>query len=415
MSDAIKGHQEKSLNDLLDNVLTWNIFAQLNGTEVAKPYIQGRPGGGKTASLINMCEKYGWNLFHLHLPLIPIEDISGLPQFEAMEVNGEMVQGTRWTFPEILSEIYKLTNETFKDPKDNNKVKPKPCIVFLDDMHLASPSHLALGFELFSEKKLRTYTIPDNVAFVLAGNASQKAGTKSQNSAITNRLALYPIHTDFEHWKFSYAIPNAVNDKIIAFLSKETYKRFFHEDEVVNKAWGSPRSWTYLSNLLNLMENGTGGEVNPTELAYIANAHVSSSGASEFVAFYSIYSKTQMDKVFDGLKAVKAPESDMDKYIYMIAAGNEYVNRSKKDSIQKDRLKKNKLIEKLCEIACAIGDNNSEIAISGVKSILDTEQALNTNSKTTSYIDFARTLKMMKSSISAKLSRDIRKIAGAGV
>ena len=60
--------------------------------------------------------------------------------------------------------------------------------------------------------------------------------------------------------------------------------------------------------------------------------------------------------------------------------------------------------------------NRSSAIITELISILDTEQALNTkNSKTTSYIDFARTLKMMKSSISAKLSKDIRKIAGAGV
>jgi hypothetical protein len=411
MSNEIKGHQEKPLHELLDTILSWNVFLQLKGTEVAKPYIQGRPGGGKTASMISMCAKYGWNLFHLHLPLIPIEDISGLPQFEKIMVNGEMVEGTRWTFPEMLSEIYKLTSEVIKDPKSGKEV-PKPCIVFLDDMHLASPSHLALGFELFSERKLRTYKIPDNVAFVLAGNASTKAGTKTQNSAVTNRLALYPVHTSYDHWKTEYAYPNGINDKIMSFLSRDTYKQFFHEDEVVNKAWGSPRSWTYLSNLLNEMENASSnGEVDQSILSYITNAHVSGSASSQFVSFYHIYSKTQMDKIYDGIKSVKCPEDELDKYIYMIAAGNEFVNRNLKE---KDRNKKTKIMEKLCEITCAISKHNSEIAISGIKSLMDMERAIagKDNAKT-SYIEIARTLKVMGSNISGRVSADIRKIAAS--
>jgi hypothetical protein len=402
-------HQEKPLHEILGSILSWNIYAQLKGTEVAKPYIQGRPGGGKTASLVAMCKQYNWNLFHLHLPLIPIEDISGLPQFEKIMVNGEMVEGTRWTFPEMLSEIYKLTGESYTNKQ--GKVEPKPCIVFLDDMHLASPSHLALGFELFSERKLRTYKIPDNVAFVLAGNASTGAGTKTQNSAITNRLSLFPIHTSFDHWKQEFAYPNGVNDKIVSFLSRETYQRWFHEDEVVNKAWGSPRSWTYLSNMLNMIEDANGGEVEQSTLSYLANAHVSGTAASEFVSFYHIYSKTQMDKIFDGTKSIKCPEEELDKYIYMIAAGNEYINRFAKET-SKD--KKNKLIEKVCEIICAVADKNSEIAISGVKSIMDIERAISKkdNAKT-SYIEIARTLKIMKSGISGRVSQDIRKIAGS--
>jgi hypothetical protein len=410
---VVNSHQEKSLHDCLDKVVGWSIFLQLQGDkEVAKPYIQGKPGGGKTASIIDMCKRYNWNFMHLHLPLIPIEDISGLPQFEPIIVNGETVQGTRWTYPEILSEIYKLSGDKVTDPKTGKETE-KPCIVFLDDMHLASSAHLAMGFELFSEKKLRTYKIPKNVAFVLAGNATTKAGTKTQNSAITNRLALYPVKTSFNNWRDNYAYKNDINSKIMAFLSRENYQQHFHEEEVVNKAWGSPRSWTYLSNLLTAMEGGEGGEVNQVDLSYITNAHVSGTAAAEFVSFYHIYSKTEMDKIFDGTKKIVCPDEELDKYIYGIAAGQEYVNRSKKKDL--DATKKLKLVEKVSDIICAIADKNSEIAISAVKSILDIEKALSgkeTGGKT-SYVEIARMLKIKKSKISAKVSSDLRKIAGA--
>lgn len=407
----IKGHQQKSLHEVLDSVLSWNIFLQLKGKEVAKPYIQGAPGGGKTASLVALCKKYNWNILHLHLPNMPIEDISGIPQFTKIKLrNGEEVDGTRWSFPEILSELYQLCEETIKDPV-TGKETPKPCILFLDDMHLASPAHLALGFELFSERKLRTYKIPNNVAFVLAGNTTQKAGAKTQNSAITNRLALFPINIGFENWKVNFAYPHKVNDKIMAFLSKDNYQRFFHEDEVVSKPWSSPRAWTYLSNMVNEIEAMTpDGEIPQTDLLYLANGHIGATAAAEFTAFYHIYSKTQMDKVFDGLKAVKCPEKELDMYIYMIAAGNEYINRNYRE---KDQSKKNKHVEKLCEIACAISTKTPEITVSGIKSIMDIEKVLSgkDNTGNTSYIPIAKTLKMMPGNISQQLSKDIRKLA----
>jgi len=404
--DEITSHQEKPLHELLD-LIAWNVSLQLKGIEVAKPYIQGRPGGGKTACIIDMCNKYNWNCFHVHLALIPIEDISGLPIFEKIVVNGKSVDGTRWSFPEILSEIYKRSEDIVKDPRTGKNIK-KPCIVFLDDMHLASPSHLNLGFELFSSGKLRTHKTPENIAFILAGNNSQSAGTKSQNSAITNRLGIYPANTSFEYWKVKYARPHGINDKILSFLNKDTYRRFFHEPETASKAWGSPRSWTYLSNFINVLEEASSdGEIDQVNLSYIANAHVSGGASSAFVTFYHIYSKTQMDKVFDGTKPVKCPEEELDKYIYMIAAGNEYVNRHHKET---DKNLKEKIVQKVCEIISAVAENSSEIAVSGVKEILELETS--TSTKHSSYIQIARTLKIMGGDKYKKIAEDIRKIAG---
>ncbi|MEO5350437.1 MAG: hypothetical protein H7836_12425 [Magnetococcus sp. YQC-3] len=406
----IKSHQEKSINEVINTVIGTNIQLQLAGVDVAKPFIQGKPGGGKTASLVKMCKDAGWNIFHLHLPLIPLEDLSGLPDFFDIQVNGEAVRGTKWTFPEILTEIYKLSQDTVVDPKTKKEYK-KPCIVFLDDMHLASPGHLALGFELFSERKLRTFKIPENVAFVLAGNASAKAGTKTQNSAILNRLAVFPVNTSFEYWRNNYAYPNNVNSKILAFLSKDTYQQFFHEEETVNSPWGSPRAWTYLSNMMNVLESRNNGEISQSDLSYLAAGHVSGTATSEFVNFYHIYSKTQMDLVFEGKIGVSCPEDELTKYVYMIAASNEFINRTKKTEIKEV---KDKILDKICEIISVIGEANSEICLSGVKHIVDMEKSLQEKSgnNETSYSKIATRLKVTNTAVSKKISSDLLKISG---
>jgi hypothetical protein len=399
----VESHKEWGINKVVDTILERNINLQLKGVHVAKPYLQGKPGGGKTASILAMCMKNKWALLHLHLPLTPLEDLSGLPQFKDVEVvkdgKKEMVEGTRWTLPEIMTELFRLSSDG------------KPTILFLDDMHLASPGHLALGFELFSERKLRTYKIPDNVAFVLAGNASSKAGTKTQNSAILNRLAIYPVNTDFNHWKTSFAIHNNINDKVIAFLSKDTYQSYFHEEETVNSPWSSPRSWSYLSEMINDMEGPQGKEINKDSLLYTCAAHIGSKAAAEFCAFYHIYSKTRMDEVFRVVNplAVTIPESEMDKYIYAIAASNEFVNITKRS---KDKEVIAHATGKICEIFNNLGKTSEEIVVSAFKNIVELERAIKVenSSSQTSYTSIINKMKVLNTPIAERIRLSIRQI-----
>ena len=337
----------------------------LRGDEVAVPYIVGVPGIAKTAVVYEMCRKNDWNLLHTHYGLTPHEEVSGMPDFKDLSliVEGQekILPGTVWRLPDILTKLYKIAENG------------KPTVWFMDDYHLSSPALMHLSYEMFTQEvqvvngvrqrvpaKLRGYELPTNVAFVLAGNNSAKAGAKAAFSAVTNRVSMYGVHLDFQKWKEDYAIPYGVNSKVISFLTNTNYQSLFTGEESVDP-WPSPRSWTRLGFMLGVIEyNRT---PNQDEVLYLSAAHVGNKAASDFSSYYSVYSKIDMKSIFDRKIEVQIPDSLLNKYIYMIAATMELVQRVNDKTTFVDGVKV------FCEILARMSEESSEIAVVGLKEI----------------------------------------------
>jgi hypothetical protein len=217
------------------------------------------------------------------------EDLGGIPQFTTFDYGEEKVLSTKWSIPEILETLIKSSELAQK--------KKKKVIFFLDDIHRSGPFHVTALFELLSERKIRDIKLPDNVALVLAGNGSIKAGAQLTNSAIINRCSVFDVYTDFDYWSEHFALPHKFNQHIHSFLKNSRYQHFFHEDEDIEKPWGSPRSWTKLSNLINVIFEKK-SKISADKLSYICQAHVGDKAAKEFVAYYQIISKFKIHEIF---------------------------------------------------------------------------------------------------------------------
>lgn len=365
-------------------------ISQTQGKDIAIPYILGPPGIAKTAQTIKMCHESNWNLIVTHYGLRPIEEVSGIPQFKTINLGDTTALGTIWSLPDILTEIHNFN--------DINT----PIVWFLDDMHLASPPLIALGYELFSERKLRGHKIPDNVAFVLAGNTSSKAGAKAMFSAVVNRCAMLPIHLDFNQWKTEFALPNNINSKVTSFLSNAKYQKYTQEEEKtsIDSGWASYRSWTRFSNLLTPMEEFY-KEVPHGDILYYATAHVGEEAASEFTAYYKIFSQVEVDKIFDGSIEVNAPSDMSGQYVYMMATISEFFNRYFK---RKNSEVRNQLIKKMSQILIELAKTRSEIATTGLKEIAVTESSLNLRNL---YIKVYGAINAIDSEIGSRISKDI--------
>jgi len=127
------------------------------------PVLMGNPGISKTEQLHQLCEQKNWGLVPVHLALMPIETLSGIP--ETYEENG--ILKTRWSIPEIIARANDLAKEH------------EYVILFFDDIHLADKSRQSYFFELATEHKLQGYKLADNVRIVCAGNPTAKAGAKT--------------------------------------------------------------------------------------------------------------------------------------------------------------------------------------------------------------------------------------------
>lgn len=371
------------------NLAMAHVHMQLNGKKVAIPYLQGTPGIGKTEMLLEESIKKNMNMFHIHFGLIPIEEISGIPIPKDIVFHSKQIKGTDWTLPEILSKSYERASD-------------KPVLIFIDDVHLCPPSHIDLMFEMFTEKAIRGFSFPKNSAFILAGNNSAKAGTKVMSSPITNRCAIYPIEADFDYWKANYAIRAGVNKKVLSFLSNERYQqKYFVGEELVNNPWPSPRSWVFLGNIINEMEDAN---IKPSAnyIAYCARGHVGNEAAADFSAFYSLYSETEIDAVFDGKKKIKIPENNSGKYVYGISAVNEYCGRIIK--FDKDKKKINDNVAIFADIIIEISKTASEIGFAMIKETFLVEKVLK---KDMQYTLIKNTMRSKDPLIESKITSDI--------
>jgi hypothetical protein len=380
--------KSRSIHEVMKIVQAMCVL-QTQGADIAIPYILGPPGIAKSSMTLQMCKFNNWNLIITHYGLRPIEEVSGIPQFKQINVNDTETTGTLWSLPDILTEIYELNPNILT-------------VWFLDDMHIASPPLIALGYELFSERKLRGHKIPDNVAFVLAGNTSSKAGAKAMFSAVINRCAMLPVHLEFNEWKTKFAIPNNINSKIISFLSNSKYQKYAQEEEKVStdSGWASFRSWTRFSNLLNPMEDFY-KDVSHSDILYYAAAHVGEEAASEFTAYYKIFSQVEVDKIFDGLIDIVIPQDMSGQYVYLMATVSEFFNRYIK---RKDQTARDSLIKTMSMILIELAKNRSEIATTGLKEIAVTETGLNMRNI---YIKVHSTINAINAEVGSRISKDI--------
>lgn len=278
----------RNLHDVIDIVDTM-CNMQVNGIDSAIPFLRGEPGGGKTESIRHMAAKNGDEFYSLHFALKQPEDLGGIPQFTTITLDKKEILSTKWSIPEVLEHLILMSKEARK--------KKKKVIFFLDDIHRCGPFHVTALFELLSERKIREIRLPDNVAIVLAGNGSIKAGAQLTNSAIINRCSVMDVRTDFDYWKDHYALTHDFNIHILSFLRNERYRHWFHAEEDVNNPWPSPRSWSKLSNLLNVFLNGK-KKLSLDKLEFITQAHVGRDATKDFITYYQIIAKFKVDEIF---------------------------------------------------------------------------------------------------------------------
>ena len=394
---------EMSIKDTLQTMMA-NAHLQISGKDMAVPYMIGPPGVGKTRFLESECERLNVGFISFHFALIPIEEIGGLPTFKKVNYFDQEITGTEWSLPDVMTKVY----ETSK--------KYKNVIIFLDDFHMCSPAHLSLGYEMFTERKLRGFKIPDNCAFILAGNDSVKSGVKQMFGAIINRFAIYKVKPDFDQWVSEYAIPNKVNGKIITFLKAQVNRGYFLGEESTNEPWPSPRAWSRFSELLNSMEEFI-KDISQEQIMYNSYAHVGRNAAAEFTAYYNIYSKTEMDKVFDGKKKISVPDSTADTYIYGMAASNECVSRflenNELESGPTKTKNKKEIIDIMADIIIEISRANIDIGVSMLKNVIDYGNALKGEKAKLPVTDIMKVIREKNVQTDKKLTESITNILGA--
>ena len=194
----------------------------------------GAPGIGKSDLIRQIGLLLGRKVIDIRLPLWEPTDMKGIPFYNPKTNKME------WAPPAELPH-----------DKDSN------AIVFLDEINGAAPAVQAAAYQLILDRKIGTYKLPDNVVVIAAGNRdSDKGVSYRMPKPLANRFVHLELRVEFDCWH-EWAIHNDVHPDVVGYLTVQKQDLYDFDPKADTKAFSTPRSWTFVSELLQDADEDT--------------------------------------------------------------------------------------------------------------------------------------------------------------
>ena len=252
------------LKEFLGKIVTHQIKSSL--------MIWGAPGIGKSSVVAAVAESNGLDLIDLRISQLAPTDLRGIP---------------------VPKE-----NKAYWFPPDFLPVKGKG-ILFLDEINMAPPAVQGIAQQLILDRKVGSYTVPENWFIWSAGNRKNDfAAVFDMPAPLANRFIHLEVDTSLDEFK-SYALLNNIDDRIISFLNFRP--KLLHKIDKNSPSWPSPRSWDIANSLLKV-----GLDVDPA---------VGVGAGSEFRSFCKVYNTLpNIEPILSGKAKPKFPKDLSAKY-----------------------------------------------------------------------------------------------------
>lgn len=228
----------------------------------------GPPGIGKSDIIAQIGEKEGRPVIDMRLLLMEPTDIKGIPYFNPG------TQEMCWARPAELPAVVSSDDlkhakarvaELEKSKEDEQALRNARiisdtlatsaslanAILFLDEINAAPQSVQAAAYQLILNRKVGEYKLPAGISIVAAGNReTDKAVTFRMPSALANRFIHFEMAVNFEDWE-DWAIMHRISSDVIGFLKAMPNYLFNFDPKSGDKAFATPRSWAFVSQLLD--------------------------------------------------------------------------------------------------------------------------------------------------------------------
>jgi MoxR-like ATPase len=219
-----------------DNLTITSVQARkaiLQAFKTQRPvFLWGPPGIGKSDVIAEITEELGGLMIDLRMAQMEPTDIRGIPFYNKDKNVMEFA-------PPI-------------DLPDEELASKYPIVVlFLDEMNSAPPAVQAAGYQLILNRKVGRYTLPDNVVLVAAGNRdSDKGVTYRMPMPLANRFVHLEMRPDFTSWQ-QWAVKKNIHKDVVGYLSFAKNDLYDFDAKSSSRAFATPRSWVFVSDLLN--------------------------------------------------------------------------------------------------------------------------------------------------------------------
>ncbi len=205
----------------------------LNAFRVKRPlFLWGPPGIGKSELVEGIAKELGGLMIDLRLGQMEPTDIRGIPFYNKDKNIMEYAPPG--------------------DLPDEETASQYPIVVlFLDEMNSAPASVQAAAYQLILNRRIGKYKLPDNVVMVAAGNReSDKGVTYRMPTPLANRFIHQEMKVDFASWQ-EWAVMNKIHKDVVGYLSFAKQDLYDFDAKSSSRAFATPRSWTFVSELLD--------------------------------------------------------------------------------------------------------------------------------------------------------------------
>lgn len=156
------------------------------------PLIKGEPGIGKSSIISAMCEENGWHFFELLCnQLGDRADLTGCRSVKSVEnVNGKDEE----IWKQIFFPHQAVQNAILCAQQNPNDI----VVLFLDEINRTSSDITSAVLSFTTARTIGTYTFPDNIRFIVAGN--DKGNIQALDSASISRFAQFTLIPSATAW-----------------------------------------------------------------------------------------------------------------------------------------------------------------------------------------------------------------------
>jgi len=195
-------------------------------------FLWGPPGIGKSELVADVAAELGGHMIDLRLGQMEPTDLRGIPFYN--KDLGKMDWAEPIDLPtEELASQYPLV------------------VLFLDEMNSAPQSVQAAAYQLILNRRVGKYHLPDNVVLVAAGNReSDKGVTYRMPTPLANRFIHQEMKVDFASYQ-EWAVNHNIHKDVVGYLSFAKQDLYDFDPKSASRAFATPRSWTFVSELLS--------------------------------------------------------------------------------------------------------------------------------------------------------------------
>jgi hypothetical protein len=205
----------------------------LKAFKVQRPlFLWGPPGIGKSELVEGITNELGGLMIDLRLGQMEPTDIRGIPFYN--KDSGKM----DWAPPVEL-------------PDEETASQYPIVVLFLDELNSAAPSVQSAAYQLILNRRIGKYILPKNVVMVAAGNReSDKGVTYRMPTPLANRFIHQEMKVDFASYQ-TWAVLNGIHKDVVGYLSFAKQDLYDFDAKSASRAFATPRSWTFVSQLLD--------------------------------------------------------------------------------------------------------------------------------------------------------------------